>query len=465
MSVTERLGGFLANRTSRRSFLARTTLTATALSVAPVDFLIRPGTAYAFLCECAPGTDCGCSQACCDGYTQFCCTINSGVNACPPGTFAGGWWKADGSVYCAGPRYYIDCMGECQGCGCGGGIFCPGCDGLNCECALGTCDNRHVGCTEFRYGQCHQEIACSGRISCRVVSCTPPWLLDPTCTTVAATDDSTANHFAPCQDGPTAFPPKIPLVVGMAATPKGDGYWLVNAAGAVRTFGAAHLYGSLGATPLAKPVVGMAATPTGKGYWLVAADGGLFAFGDASFDGSTGNLALAKPITGMSDDPAPGGGYRFVATDGGVFDFHAPFYGSLGGVHLAQPIVGMAATTTGKGYWLVAADGGIFAFGDAGFHGSLGDLHLVKPVVAMAATPTGKGYWLVAEDGGIFAFGDAGFHGSLGDVSLVQPIVGMAATPTGKGYWLVAADGGIFTFGDARFFGSGAVTAATNGAH
>ena len=62
----------------------------------------------------------------------------SGINACPPGTFAGGWWKADGSEYCSGPRYYIDCMGECHGCGCGGGGFCPGCDGLTCECALGT---------------------------------------------------------------------------------------------------------------------------------------------------------------------------------------------------------------------------------------------------------------------------------------------------------------------------------------
>ncbi|MGH9114811.1 MAG: hypothetical protein ACRDWW_03180, partial [Acidimicrobiales bacterium] len=185
MSLTERVGEMLLTRTSRRSFIARTTLTATALSVAPVDFLLRPGSAYAFICECAPGTNCNCSQLCCDGYTQFCCTINDGVNACPPGSFAGGWWKAEGSIYCSGARYYIDCMGECHGCGCGGGNFCPSCDGLTCECALGDCDNRHVGCTEFRDGQCHQEISCSGRISCRVVSCTPPWMLDPTCTTVS----------------------------------------------------------------------------------------------------------------------------------------------------------------------------------------------------------------------------------------------------------------------------------------
>jgi hypothetical protein len=452
VTVAERLGGFLASRTSRRSFLARTTMTATALSVAPVDFLLRPGTAYAAICECAPGTNCDCSQLCCDGYTQFCCTINDGVNACPPGTFAGGWWKADGSVYCSGARYYIDCMGECHGCGCGGGSFCPSCDGLSCECALGNCDNRHVGCTEFRYGQCHQEIACSGRISCRVVSCTPPWLLDSTCTTVSQTDDSTANHFAPCQDGPTAFSGQA---VGMAATPMGDGYWLVDGAGGVRTFGAAAFYGSLAGHPLAKPVAGMAVTPSGKGYWLVATDGGIFAFGDAAFDGSTGNVALARPITGTSEDPVTGG-YRFVATDGGVFDFSAPFYGSTGDVRLARPVVGMAATATGKGYWLVASDGGIFSFGDAGFHGSLGAAHLAQPIVGMSATPTDRGYWMVASDGGIFSFGDADFHGSLGAVRLARPIVAMATTPTGKGYWLVAADGGIFSFGDAHFYGSGA---------
>lgn len=34
------------------------------------------------------------------------------------------------------------------------------------------------------------------------------------------------------------------------------------------------------------PVVGMAATPTGQGYWLVCADGGIFTFGDAIFHGN-----------------------------------------------------------------------------------------------------------------------------------------------------------------------------------
>jgi hypothetical protein len=448
MSVSERVGTWLADRTSRRSFLARTTMTATALSVAPLEFLVRTGTAYSLVCGCAQG-NCSCGQLCCDGYTQFCCTINNGVNACPPGTFAGGWWKADGSHYCAGARYYIDCMGDCQGCGCAGGNFCPGCDGLTCECALGNCDNRHVGCAEFRYGQCHQEIACSGRISCRVVSCTPPWLLDPSCTAVAQTDDSTANHFAPCQDGPTSGAP----VVGMAATRTGQGYWLVDTTGTITKYGDAIGYGDLANHHLNQPIVGMASTAAGHGYWLVAADGGIFNFGDAPYEGSTGGIHLNRPIVGMSGDQ-PSGGYRLVATDGGIFDFNAIFEGSTGNIRLNRPVIGMATTPSGNGYWLVATDGGIFTFGDAPYLGSMGNVRLNQPVVGMAATPSGRGYWLVASDGGIFTFGDARYFGSMGNVRLNQPIVGMAGTATGAGYWLVAADGGIFTFGDAPFLGS-----------
>ncbi len=120
------------------------------------------------------------------------------------------------------------------------------------------------------------------------------------------------------------------------------------------------------------PIVGMAATPDGQGYWLVASDGGIFAYGDAAFFGSHGGSPLNQPIVGMAATP-DGQGYWLVASDGGIFAYgDAAFYGSHGGSPLNQPIVGMAATPDGQGYWLVASDGGIFAYGDAAFHGSLG---------------------------------------------------------------------------------------------
>jgi parallel beta-helix repeat protein len=207
----------------------------------------------------------------------------------------------------------------------------------------------------------------------------------------------------------------------------GGTYQAVASDGGVFNFGGSQFYGSTGALHLNQPIVGMAATPDGDGYWLVASDGGIFAFGDAAFYGSTGSLHLNKPIVGMAATP-DGGGYWLVASDGGIFAFgDATFYGSTGGLHLNKPIVGMAATPDGGGYWLVASDGGIFSFGDAQFQGSTGALHLNKPVVGMASTPDGGGYWLVASDGGIFSFGDAAFSGSTGGHHLNEPIVGMSA--------------------------------------
>jgi hypothetical protein len=117
-------------------------------------------------------------------------------------------------------------------------------------------------------------------------------------------------------------------------------------------------------------VVGMAATPDGGGYWEVGADGGIFSFGDAGFHGSMGGHPQNRPIVGMAATP-DGAGYWEVGADGGIFSFgDARFFGSMGGHPLNRPIVGMAATPDGAGYWEVGADGGIFSFGDAPYQGS-----------------------------------------------------------------------------------------------
>ncbi len=241
-------------------------------------------------------------------------------------------------------------------------------------------------------------------------------------------------------------------VVGMAATPAGDGYWLVDSSGNVTTHGAAVNYGSMGGTALNAPITHIVATRDGRGYWLVAADGGTFAFGDAPFLGSMGGRPLNAPVVDIAPTP-DGRGYWLVATDGGVFSFgDAVFSGSMGGKHLNQPAVGMAPDDTTGGYWLVATDGGIFSF-DAPFLGSTGGIILNQPVVSMASTSDGLGYWFSARDGGVFAYGDAVFSGSMGGKHLNQPVVGMAPDDTTGGYWLVASDGGIFSF-NAPFLGA-----------
>lgn len=200
--LADRAARFLGRHTSRRSFIARTAVVGTALAVAPTEYVLRPGTAYGAICNCQ-GSSCDCGSLCCDGYTEFCCTI-TGVNGCPTGTIAAGWWKADGSQYCDGSRYYIDCNATCH---CGTGRICPdNCSDSpwGCGCANGDCNNRKAGCTAFRYGQCNQQVATVGRIACRVVSCDPAALVVANCAPTVAVDDSTANHNRPClQAAPT----------------------------------------------------------------------------------------------------------------------------------------------------------------------------------------------------------------------------------------------------------------------
>lgn len=198
----------LSTRIGRRGFLARAALAGSALAVAPMRYVLQPGTAYAAVCRCS-GRDCNCGAQCCDGYTEFCCTLN-GANTCPSGTVPAGWWKADGSGFCdvngqGRPRYYLDCNSlSCGSCGCRSNGTCHhSCDPFTCGCASGSCNNRKTACTGFRYGQCNNHIACVGSIVCRVVTCTPPWQLDSNCSTVSATDNATRFHNAPCLHGST----------------------------------------------------------------------------------------------------------------------------------------------------------------------------------------------------------------------------------------------------------------------
>jgi len=377
-TLVERAATFLESRLSRRSFINRSAMVGSAVAIGSgVDLVLKPGTAYGAVCTCA-NTSCGCGTTCCAGFSEFCCSINGGYNYCPTDTVMGGWWKADNSTFCGGPRYYMDCHAMC-GCstGCGGGWgFCePSCDGATCGCGPAGCDSWVTGCFQFRYGQCNQQIDCIGRIVCRVVACVPPWTIDPTCTTTLAVDNSTAEMNASCWTTAPPSPPSPPclsaatgcMVAGMAASADARGYAMVTSFGKMLPFGDFPSLGDMSTASLDRAMVGMAATPSGHGYWLVAADGGIFAFGDAAFAGSMGGRPLNAPIVAIGVSPT-GHGYHLVAADGGVFAFgDAAFDGSMGGQRLQRSVVGTAPA--GAGYWMVAADGGVFSF-DAPFYGS-----------------------------------------------------------------------------------------------
>ena len=129
---------------SRRSALTRIAVAGSALAVAPVRYLLYPGTALGVV---VPGR---CRDGLCtDGYTAFCCEIHQGLNTCPVGTFVGGWWMCTdyrGHQLCqgSGVRYYVDCNNL------PGRPF-PG----GCRCANDDCSHRRQACNVFRYGQCN----------------------------------------------------------------------------------------------------------------------------------------------------------------------------------------------------------------------------------------------------------------------------------------------------------------------
>lgn len=211
--VVNTLSRLVDHRASRRGFLSRSAMGATAMAVAPAAYALRPTSAHAAICSCS-GSRCNCGSACCDGYTDFCCQL-TGQNLCPPGTIVAGWWKAHGSGFCdvdgnPRPRYYLDCNLPCApGCGCGGsGVCSSSCTSAVCTCASGDCNNRSIECTRFRYGQCNQDVACVGPIKCRIVTCVVPWQWDSSCTNSPLTDNGTRWHDRAClHDGFTDIAP------------------------------------------------------------------------------------------------------------------------------------------------------------------------------------------------------------------------------------------------------------------
>lgn len=240
----------------------------------------------------------------------------------------------------------------------------------------------------------------------------------------------------------------LTLITSPASARTDSGYWMLAENGAVYGFGEAIQMGQPGTTT--GKAVDIAATPSGDGYWVIA-EFGTSNYGDApdlrdfTFyeDGETAVSISATPT---------GKGYWLFSNRGRVSPRgDALSYGDLAGTRLNSPILDSVATPSGRGYWMVAGDGGVFAFGDAEFYGSMGNKPLNKPVKALAPDPDGIGYWLVASDGGIFAF-DAKFFGSMGGTRLNKPVSGMVGQP--GGYLMVGEGGGIFAFGDVAFKGS-----------
>ena len=92
-------------------------------------------------------------------------------------------------------------------------------------------------------------------------------------------------------------------VVSMVASPGDNGYMMVATDGGIFGFGAVNFYGSLGdgyqGNPAdVPPVAGMAVTPDGKGYWLLEPDGWSYSF---SNPGSPSPSPTASAIVSVAN--------------------------------------------------------------------------------------------------------------------------------------------------------------------
>lgn len=179
-ALAERAARITSN-ISRRKFLNRAVVAGTALSVAPIKYLTRPGDAWAS----HPG-HCSSSSRCNSGYTEFCCSVE-GVNDCPYWTYVGGYWKCtsyQGSSYChtVDVRYYIDCNVR-SGYTCG------------CLCTNGSCNCRWNCCTNFNYGNCNSSLAYrQDKVRCRKIMCHNPAADYSVCSYSIRVDDNTCWH-------------------------------------------------------------------------------------------------------------------------------------------------------------------------------------------------------------------------------------------------------------------------------
>ena len=141
-------------------------------------------------------------------------------------------------------------------------------------------------------------------------------------------------------------------VVGMAATPSGDGYWLVATDGGIFSFGDAHFFGSTGAMHLNAPVVGMARDGSGDGYWLAGADGGVFTFGDAQFQGSAAGPGARRPPRRAARRHA-----RRQRLPHARADEHRPTSGSMSQGASGAAVTDVQNRLLSLGYWLPGANG------------------------------------------------------------------------------------------------------------
>jgi eukaryotic-like serine/threonine-protein kinase len=148
-------------------------------------------------------------------------------------------------------------------------------------------------------------------------------------------------------------------VVGIAAT--AGGFWLAQSTGYTPIpYGQAPYIASTvtSTNPPVEPICGIAADPKGHGYWMVASDGGVFT--SQSVPGATSAVGDPRNVNDTDDDFVaiavdPTGTYYYLVTStGDVYDYTVGSSQNSGVVQTPagspppEPIVGIAASADGS---------------------------------------------------------------------------------------------------------------------
>ena len=170
-------------RPHRPAVVPQRTAFQAAAVVAPRRYLAGVGLAALLVQR----STCDCRASCCDGYTEFCCSLTGhGRTTARRARSSSGWWKADGSGLCGGaPRYYMDCN------------VVPPANPCSCGCASGNCGLRKACCTASGTASAAGDLARWGR-SCAESSPARPRGSSIRPAPAGAHDNNTRFHDAPC---------------------------------------------------------------------------------------------------------------------------------------------------------------------------------------------------------------------------------------------------------------------------
>jgi hypothetical protein len=151
-------------------------------------------------------------------------------------------------------------------------------------------------------------------------------------------------------------------IIGMAGAP-GGGLYLLSAYGNLYNLNGAPFYGSPHASRKhVSTITGMAVTVDGRGYWVVDSAGQIFSYGDAT---SLPAVRSSYAVRGIA--AAPGGGAWVWTSHGNIYNVGgAPFYGSpYHEGYRNSSFTGLTTTRDRAGYWMVQSGGSVLPFGNA----------------------------------------------------------------------------------------------------